>query len=464
VRPVHGRARADAGDVARRLRTVLLFAAFATFAAGATVTAAPALFGKAPAPARTPTASAPGVPAAAYTLSPEKYEKAVAYSRALYRLHFIAAAWEILLLVALTAVGLAPKFRALAERVSANRFVQALVFVPLFLMVWQILEVPVDAYGHHLSLAYDQSVQGWGSWFWDWWKGHLVGLVIATPLFWLLYGILSRSPRRWWFFFWLAALPVIVFVIFIAPVAIDPLFFHFEPLAGKAPDLVAQIEKVTQRGGLSIPRERMFLMDASRKLKSLNAYVTGFGASKRVVVWDTTLARMTTPQTLFVFGHEMGHYVLRHIPKTIVFVSGVLLVILFLAHLVLGSALPADESRWGIRGLADWASLPVLLLILSVASELCSPVINAFSRAQEHAADVYGLEVIHGLMPDSKRTAAEAFQILGEINLSDPHPGRFVEFWLYSHPPLAERLAFAQSYDPWSKGQSPRYVRGSRTP
>ncbi len=373
-------------------------------------------------------------------------------------------AWEILVLIALTAVGVAPKFRGLAERVSATRFVQALVFVPLFLMVWQILQLPVDSYGHHLSLAYDQSVQGWGSWFWDWWKGQLVGLVIVTPLVWLLYGILRRSPRRWWFYFWLATLPVIVFVIFIAPVAIDPLFFHFEPLAGKAPDLVIEIEKVTHRGGLSIPRERMFLMDASRKLKSLNAYVTGFGASKRVVVWDTTLARMTTPQTLFVFGHEMGHYVLGHIPKTIVFVAGLLLVILSLAHPVLRRTLPAGETRWGIRGLADWASLPVFILILSIASELSSPAINTFSRAQEHAADVYGLEVIHGLIPDSKRTAAEAFQILGEINLDDPHPGRFVEFWLYSHPPLAERLAFAQSYDPWSKGETPRYVRGAETP
>jgi Zn-dependent protease with chaperone function len=287
---------------------------------------------------------------------------------------------------------------------------------------------------------------------------------MLTPLLWLLYRILAKSPRRWWFSFWLAALPVIVFVVFIAPVAIDPLFFHFEPLAGKAPDLVTEIERVTQRGGLSIPRDRMFLMDASRKLKSLNAYVTGFGASKRVVVWDTTLARMTTPQTLFVFGHEMGHYVLRHIPKTIVFVAGLLLVVLFLAHLALRRAFSADRSRWRIRGLADWASLPVLALVLSVASELSSPAINTFSRAQEHAADVYGLEVVHGLIPDSRRAAIESFQILGEINLADPNPGRFVRFWLYSHPPLAERISFAQTYDPWSKGENPRYVRESRTP
>jgi len=458
VRPVRDGARADSGDVTRHLRALLLFSTLATFFVP------PTLFATSPAPAATPTASAPGTPAATYTLSPERSEKAVAYSRARYRLHFIASAWEVLLLVALIAAGVAPRFRKLAERVSRNRFVQALVFAPLFLTVWRILALPIDAYGHHLSLAYEQSVQGWGSWFWDWLKGHLVGLAIVTPLVWLLYGILRKSPRRWWLYFWLATLPVIVFVTFIAPVVIDPLFFHFEPLAGKAPDLVTQIEKVTERGGLPIPRERMFRMDASRKLKSLNAYVTGFGASKRVVVWDTTLARMTTPQTLFVFGHEMGHYVLGHIPKTIVFVAGLLLVILFLAQLVLRRAFPVGETRWGIRELPDWASLPVLLLFLSIASELSSPAINAFSRAQEHAADVYGLEVVHGLIPDSPRAAAEAFQILGEINLADPHPGRFVEFWLYSHPPLAERLAFARSYDPWSKGEKPRYIRRSATP
>jgi Zn-dependent protease with chaperone function len=106
----------------------------------------------------------------------------------------------------------------------------------------------------------------------------------------------------------------------------------------------------------------------------------------------------------------------------------------------------------------------VLLLVLTVAGELASPAVNTYSRANEHAADVYGLEVTHGLFPDSQRVAALSFQILGQINLADPDPGPFVKFWLYSHPPLAERLAFAASYDPWGKGETPRYVRGSRTP
>ena len=165
-------------------------------------------------------------------------------------------------------------------------------------------------------------MQGWTSWLADWLKGGAVGLAIAVPLVLLLYGILRRFPRRWWLGFWLATLPVIVFVVFLAPFVIDPLFFRFEPLERRAPEVVSEIGRVTSRAGLPIPGDKMYWMEASEKRNSVNAYVTGLGPSKRVVVWDTTLAKMTPPQTLFVFGHEMGHYVLGHVPKTILFVGG----------------------------------------------------------------------------------------------------------------------------------------------
>jgi Zn-dependent protease with chaperone function len=457
----HGAAAAGSHprDVVGRLGAALFAGAVAMLAA------MPASAGQTTGPARTPVAAAPAsAGSASYTLTPDRYARAVAYSRAWYRLHFLSLAWEILCLVVLVGLAVAPAFRRLAQRVSRKRSAQALVFFPLLLVVLGVLQLPMDVLGHRLSLSYEQSVQGWASWLGDWLKGNLVTLLLATPLLFLLYEIVRKSSRRWWLYFWLATLPVIVFVVFIAPVIIDPLFFRFEPLERKAPDLVSRIEKVTARGGLSIPRDRMYIMDASRKLNSLNAYVTGLGASKRVVVWDTTLERMTTPQTLSVFGHEMGHYVLAHVPKTIVFLSALLLVLLLLAHLLLRRILPAGEVRRQVHGLADWASLPVLLLVLTVGAELASPVINTYSRAQEHAADVYGLEVIHGIVPDAQRVAAESFQILGEINLADPKPPALVTFWLYSHPPLAERLEFAARYDPWKAGQTPRYIRNSGAP
>jgi STE24 endopeptidase len=411
------------------------------------------------APAPTPGVSASTAAPSAFTLSPEKREKAIAYSRAGYVLHFISFLWGALVLLLIIGLRLAPRFRDRAEAVSKRRFWQAALFVPMLLLTQSVLELPTDVYGHRLSLAYDQSVQGWGSWFWDWTKGLLIGFVITIPLVWLLYAILRKSPRRWWLWFWLALLPILVFLIFVSPVVIDPLFFKFEPLAPKNPELARKIEEVTVRAGHHIPQQRMFEMNASTKYKSVNAYVTGIGASNRVVVWDTTIAKATIPQTLFVFGHEMGHYVLKHIPRTIAFLWALLFVLLGLGAAVLRRVLDRPGGRWGIRGVADWASLPVLLLALAVFSELASPIFNGYSRAQEHAADVFGLEAVHGLVPDSARAAAEAFQILGEVNLSDPDPSPFICFWLYNHPPTAERLKFAAEYDPWGKGEKPKYLR-----
>jgi Zn-dependent protease with chaperone function len=395
----------------------------------------------------------------AYTLPPEKYEKAVAYSRARYRLYFIEFVYGVIVLLLVLRWRLAPKYRDWAERVTGRRFLQAVVFAPLLLLTVGILGLPVDICGQWLERKYELSVQSWGSWAWDWTKGELIAFIIGIILVWILYAVIRRSQRRWWFYFWLASLPILLFVFFIAPLVIDPLFYKFEPLEKTQPGLVAALEQVVHRGGMNIPPERMFLMKASEKTKALNAYVTGFGASKRVVVWDTTIQKMDTPEVVFAFGHEMGHYVLGHVWKGLLFFAVLFFVVLYLGYRFMHWTLRRWGAGWGIRGLDDWASLPVLLLLFSIFSFLFDPISNTFSRYIEHQADVYGLEVTHGITPNSEQVAAESFQILGEVDLSDPHPGEFIRIWLYNHPPISERVAFALSYDPWSKGQSPEFVK-----
>jgi len=272
---------------------------------------------------------------------------------------------------------------------------------------------------------------------WDWTKSELILLVCAVPLVYLLYAVIRRSPRRWWLYFWLATLPIIAGVMYLEPLIIEPMFYHFEPLAAGHPELVAQLERLVARGGLAIPPDRMFEMKASEKLNSLNAYVSGFGGSKRVVVWDTTLEKLTTPEILFVFGHEMGHYVLNHIRNSLL-----LLAVALLALFWAGSQI----ARWIVPDTADWRSLPVLLLMVAVISPIAEPVVNGYSRWQEHQADVFGLAITDGIVPDSGAEAARSFQVMGEIGLDEPNPNRFIVFWLYSHPPIADRLAFAQAY------------------
>ncbi|MCI0414842.1 M48 family metallopeptidase [bacterium] len=394
-----------------------------------------------------------------YKLSPERYEQAIEYARIRYIRYFVSAGYGLIFVWLFLRYRVGPRFRNWAESVSRFRFVQVAIFTPLLIGALTLLTLPLDVHGHYLSMKYQQSIQGWPSWFWDWTKSFLISASVAALVVWILYGVIRRSPKAWWFYFWLASLPLIFFFLFITPLVIDPLFFKFEPLDRKAPQLVDEIEKVVQRGGLQISRDRMFLMNASEKMKSINAYVTGFGASKRVVVWDTTLSKMNVSQTLYVFGHEMGHYVLHHVLKTVAFIAILLLIFLFIGFRYMHALVAKYGIGWDIRDVADYASLPVFLFLFSLFSFLATPLISSYSRMQEHNADIYGLEVIHGIVPEPQKAAAVAFQVLGEINLSDPEPPPFIKFWLYTHPPLNERLMFVRNYDPWKEGRPPKYVR-----
>src|SRR5713226_354627 len=212
-----------------------------------------------------------------YTLSHERQAKAVAYSRAGYRLYFVSYFLGGLFLFLILRLGWAAKFRDIAENVSDKKWVQGLVFVPLLFLTIDVLDLPLRLYWHALSLHYEQSIQSWGSWFWDWTKGELLNTGFGIVLVVILFAVMRRSPRRWWLYFWFPAVLILLGLIVITPLVIDPLFNKFEPLSKEHPDLVSSIEKLTKHAGVPIPRDRMFLMVASQKTNAINAYVTGLG-------------------------------------------------------------------------------------------------------------------------------------------------------------------------------------------
>jgi STE24 endopeptidase len=394
-----------------------------------------------------------------YSLPPEKLAKAGALYEIQTVLYVFGMAFGIVVLWALLRLRVAPAFRDLAERTGKNTFVQALVFVPLITLLIAVISLPIEIYQHHISRVFGISVQGWGSWAGDWLKAEGVSLAVLVPTVFALFWIIRRSPRRWWFYFWLLTLPFIVLLVFVAPVILDPIFNTFEPLGNTQPQLVAAIEKETQRGGLNIPPDRMFEMKASEKVTTYNAYVTGIGATKRVVVWDNTARDMTIPEALFVFGHEMGHYVLNHVYKGLLFFCAISLLGFWIGRQVALAMLARWAESWRIRGIGDLAALPVLMLTLSLLSLVGEPVGNAFSRYIEHQADIYGLEVTHGLFPNSAQVAADSFQKLGEKSYDYPSPNPLLVFWSYSHPTIAERIQFALHYDPWETPAGPKYVK-----
>lgn len=401
----------------------------------------------------------PETPKQTYTLPPEKLAKAIEYSRLRVILDFLSSGWGILQLILLLGSGVVARMRNIAVNLSRNRWAQGYTFTLLLLLATSLLTLPLEMYGHHASLSYGLSVQGWGSWFWDATKNFLLILVFGGLLVMLLFWVIRKSPARWWFWFWIPAVAVMVTGVFIAPVLIDPLFNKFEPLTQSSPALVDRLEQVVRRGGIDIPPERMYLMKASEKVTTLNAYVTGIGASKRVVVWDTSIARATPDEISFIFGHEMGHYVLNHIYRTLLFLSALLLVEFYLGYLGMRWLLARFAERWNVRSQNDWGALPVLLLVLSALSFLSEPIMNSYSRAQEHAADIYGQEALHGIVKNPQTTAVQSFQLLGEVSLADPNPRPLVEFWTFSHPSVTHRVHFAATYNPWIEGEHPRYFQ-----
>jgi Zn-dependent protease with chaperone function len=395
----------------------------------------------------------------AYTLPPEKLKIAQELFRMRTALHFAGEGWAILQLLLLLALGVPARMRDVAENLTGSGWRQGFLFVFLLLLAITLLDIPLRVYGHHVALAYGLSVQEWGSWIWDQTKSFLLTWVVGSLLVMVLFWVIRRSPKHWWFWFWIPTMAAVVFGVFVSPIVVDPLFNKFEPLQQRNPALVDQLEKVAERSGVSLPPDRMFFMRASQKVTGLNAYVTGFGPSKRLVIWDTTIAEATPDELSGIFGHELGHYVLRHIVWGLLFTAVSLLVAFFLAQRMTQGLLRRYGARWRIGSQNDWAFVVVLALVLNVLNFCSEPIQNAVSRSMEHDADVYGQEAIHGIVADPQTATQRGFQRLGEAYLDDPTPHPFVDFWMDSHPSTASRAAFAAAYNPWSEGQHPKYFR-----
>ena len=380
-----------------------------------------------------------------YTLSADKLAKAQSLYYWRTGLDFGSTLWGVLVLLGMLNFRWAAGLGAWATSVTRKPWLQGLCFVPPFLLLLSLLHLPLSILGHHISLSYGQSIQGWSSWFLDWGKAVLLNLVSETVILSLVF-LLIRKSKQWWLWLWLVSLPMQVLVVFVLPLVIDPMFNHFEPLAQSHPELVQQLERVVSKTGVSIPPSRMFLMKASEKYTSSNAYVTGFGSSQRVVVWDTTIKSSPPDEILLVFGHELGHYVLHHIERGLAMGAAISLFFMWIGSHLVNWMIRRYGPRWHIASLEDWAATAVLLLALSVLSFLAEPIGNTISRAQEHQADVFALEVVQGIVADPQRVDAESFQRLGEQSLEYPYPGPLVVFWTYTHPPIAEREAFATHF------------------
>ncbi|HXI58788.1 MAG TPA: M48 family metallopeptidase [Polyangia bacterium] len=352
---------------------------------------------------------------------------------------------EQLLGIALPALflftGWSARLRTIASDVGRGHFYPSLiVYLALVSLLLFVVQLPLTVYvGYVREHAYGLSTQRFSKFAGDQLKGLAVGLVIGALFIWVPYLLLARSPTRWWLWTGALALPFFTLMLLIGPVYIAPLFNRFGPMKDQA--LESEVLAVAAQAG--VEGARVFEVNKSVDTEKVNAYVTGIGKTKRIVLWDTLLARLAPAETRFVVGHELGHYVLGHVWINI-FVSWVLTVAgLFAAHRTSGVLLARFGDRFGFTRLGDPASLPLLLLLLSLFSLLISPAALALSRYHERQADRFGLDLTR-----DNHAAGTAFITLQRQNLAVPRPGLLYKIFRASHPPIGERVDFINAYRP----------------
>ena len=374
----------------------------------------------------------------------------IRHSRLQNVLYFVGFVYAVAALYLVLQTGTSARLRDIAVRAVKRRFVVAMLYCVLASLVLTAIEFPLFFYqGFVVPHQFDLTDQSFASWFGDFAKGLGVSMLIVSPLAaFALVGI--RRVRRWWIALWLVSIPLTILGAVITPLIIDPVFNKFEPLRDEVlrRDLLGEASRAGIEGG------RVYQVNKSKQTKTMNAYVTGLGPSKRIVLWDTLLAKMDHDEVLAVMGHEMGHYVLHHVWKSIAFSVAISFFSFWLAQKVYERGLPG----WGFDDRADPAALPWLLLIATVFEFALSPVTNGFSRYIEHEADRFGLELTH-----LNEATASAFVKFAEDSKADPNPPRFIEWWRYSHPAAQRRIDFALTYKPWERGHPARSDRASRS-
>lgn len=364
---------------------------------------------------------------------PAPSDKAVRYHRGNNVIWAVEQVLGLLVPCALLFSGISAGLRTWAARTAGERFYPTLVitFAALSALLF-VVDLPLSAYVQFVrERAYGLSDQRFSKWAGDKVKGLVISIVFGALLLWVPYWLLAKSPERWWFWTGLLALPFFTLVLLIVPVWIAPLFNKFGPMKDQA--LEAEVLDVTGRAG--IDGARVFEVAKSVDTRKVNAYVTGIGRTKRVVLWDTLLARLTAPQIRFVVAHEAGHYVLGHVRRSIAVSTVLTWLGLYGAHATAGLLLARFGDTFGFHQLGDIASLPLLMLLLSVFSLLITPAALALSRHHERQADRFGLA-----LTGDKHAAASAFVALQEQNLAVPRPGPLYKLWRASHPPIGERV------------------------
>jgi STE24 endopeptidase len=372
------------------------------------------------------------------TPDPQRQEKARQYARLERRLMLVNLAISGTYALLWLALGWSSRLSLALKALTPYPAVHVALFLIVFGGALYVINLPLSWYQTYtLPHRFELSTQTRRGWVMDQAKGLAVGGVIGVVIIEVIYLVLRHFPQTWWIGAAAFLLTFNVLLAYLAPVVLYPLFNKFTPLSEEYAELVERLKRLGENAGAHIGG--VYKMDMSRRTKAANAALTGLGRTRRIILGDTLLNEFTPQEIETVLAHELGHHVHKDLA---------LLMSVSALATVLGLAAVSVALNWGVQRLSlgsvsDVAAMPLLVLALGAYQLLLMPIVNAVTRWRERLADQFALEIT-----GDGAAYASALVRLADQNLAEVDPEPWVEFLLYSHPPLSKRIAMAQSYPP----------------
>ncbi len=371
----------------------------------------------------------------AVTLDPQRQQKAKEYARISRRIFVVELVFGAVYVIFWIVSGLSPWLRDQIFTVTQAIWLAVPLFALGFGLPYLILTAPLSFYsGYVLPHKYKQSVQSLGSWAVDQLKGLAVAAVLGLVILLIIYYLMGVAPETWWL--WMALVMLVFTVILgtLAPILIFPLFYKYKPLEDE--DLVNRLTRLADQAGARV--RGVYVFDMSSKTVAANAAVMGLVKTRRIILGDTLIEKFTADEIETVLAHELGHHVHKDVTKGILVQSVLTLVAFWLADVVM---------RWGIEtfgyyGLTDPATLPLLVVAMSLVGLITMPLTNSWSRWREVKADAYALQTT-----GKPEAFISAMTRLANQNLADTEPPAWIEFLLHSHPSISKRVAMAENFE-----------------
>ncbi len=369
-------------------------------------------------------------------LTPAQKARSNAYFEGGYWLQLWNYLWGAGIALLLLQTRWSARVRDWTVRRTKRPWLQTAYYALFYLLVSAALEFPLSVYTDYFrEHQYGMATQHFGGWLGDQFTSLVVTLIFGCPLIVALMTVVRRLKHSWHLWGAAVALAFAVLGIVVGPVFISPLFNKYTLLSD--PKILQPILRLAHANGIAT--DKVYEMDASRQTTKVSANVSGFLGTMRITLNDNLVNRSSLPEIEAVMAHEMGHYVMNHVYKMVLFLGVVIVIGFSVIRFVAERLVVRTGPRWGIAGLEDVAVLPLAVLLFSTYFFMLTPVMNTFIRTQEMEADMFGLNAAR--QPDGFARAALK---LSEYRKMEPTP--LEEWFFYDHPSGATRIRTAMQW------------------